>query len=135
MSFTEVACWILRFAHQQPHQARNAFSAFLLIPGWEPMKFSHEIKLAKRIWESSGAKYAEFWDAKDVLQKLMFEPLDWSSVPHVREITIVVLRFFHLCRSIDLAQAVRTSASMDKAMHVMLKRKGRALPVFEQLIS
>lgn len=135
MSTEEVSTWLLRFAQVLPHTARNAYSALLLIPGWEFLKFARCIKLAKRLWNVSEAKYADFWDAKSVLQKLQKIPVNWHSVQQVRDRCILIMRLFHLCRSIDLAQAVRTSASMDQALYVMLKRKGRALPVFEQLIT
>ena len=60
MSLEEVASWILRFAQVEPSKARNAYSCFLHIPGWEHLKFSPLIEPAKKIWNVSGAKYAVF---------------------------------------------------------------------------
>jgi len=127
MSTEEVFTWLLRFAQVLPHTARNAYSALFLIPGWEFLNFARCIKLAKRLWNVSEAKYADFWDAKSVLQKLQKKnPVNWHSVQQVLERCILILRLFHLCRSINLAQAVRTSATMDQAMYVMLERKGQS---------
>jgi hypothetical protein len=135
MTQNEVACWILRFAQQQPHQARNAYSAFLFIPGWEQIKFCQEIKMAKRCWESSAARYADFWDARAVLEKLQRIPLDWNSVQAVRDRCIILLRLFHLCRSIDLARALRTQSKMADKQYWLLKRKGAKRPGWEALLS
>ena len=128
MSLNEVACWILRFAQHQPHQARNAYSGFILIPGWEHMKFCQEIKMAKRHWENSAVRYADFWDAKMVLEKLKNTPLSWTNVQQVRDRCIIVLRLFHLCRSIDLARALRSQSKLADKQYWLLKRKGAKRP-------
>ena len=71
MSIEEVASWILRFSQVQPHTARNAFSGLLHVPGWEYLKFSPCIKQAKRFWNVSGPKYADFWDAEKNPHKIV----------------------------------------------------------------
>ena len=87
------------------------------------------------MWNVSEAKYADFWDAKSVVQRLKKFPLNWNSVQEVRDRCILVLRLFHLCRSIDLSQASRTSAVQGGSLYWLLKRKGRLRPTFEQLMA
>ena len=96
MSTEEVSSWILRLAQVEPHQARNAYSAFLMIPGWESIRFTQAIKRAKILWARAGAKCADFWDAESVLRKLALQPLDWFSVQQVRDRAIMMRRIFHL---------------------------------------
>jgi hypothetical protein len=135
MSLEEVASWILRFAQLVPHTARNAYSAFLHIPGWESLKFSQQIRLSKRFWNVSEAKYSDFWDAKSVVERLKKLPVNWSSVQQVRDRCILILRLFHLCRSVDLSQACRTRAPSGAEVYWLIKRKGRPRATFEQLIN
>ena len=80
MSLEAVVSFILKFAKFNPFQARNAYSALLLIPGWESLRFAASIKQAKRLWENSGEKYADFWDAESVVEKLRKYPVNWTSV-------------------------------------------------------
>ena len=134
MTQEEVGCWILRLAQVLPHTARNAFSAFCHIPGWEFLKFCQSIKQAKRLWGISESKYADFWDAKSIVEKLKKYPVNWASVQHVRDRCILVLRLFHLCRSVDMAQASRTRTPSGAEVYWLLKRKGRPRASFEALI-
>ena len=134
MTVEAVASWILKFAQSQPFQARNAYSAFLLIPGWESIRFCTSIRQAKRLWETSGEKYGDFWEADLVLKKLLDSPFDWNCTAAVRDRTILCLRLFHLCRSVDLSQAERTRSQMGTAAYWKIKRKGAKRAGWEQLI-
>ena len=69
MTLEETASWILKMSKVSPHEARNAYSALLLIPGWEALRFVQLIKHCKREWGSSVAKFTDFWDAKTILEK------------------------------------------------------------------
>ena len=135
MTPEEAASWILRFAQQKPHQARNAYSAFLHIPGWEYLKFSPIIRQAKKFWSLSGAKCADFWDASSVVRKLQAIPLDLNDIRQVRDRAIIVLRLFHLCRSVDLSQALRITSKCNRQRFWKLKRKGKPRAEFEALVS
>ena len=119
-----------------PHEARNAYSALLLIPGWESLRFVQLIKLCKREWGTSVPKYADFWDAKTILGKILCEPLNWHDVQQVRDRAIILLRLLHLCRSIDLARSWRRK-SQDHSHQVWLwlQRKGARRPTFEKLMN
>ena len=135
MSTEEVSSWILRLAQVEPHQARNAYSAFLVIPGWESIRFTQAIKRAKTLWASTGAKYADFWNAESVLKKLALEPLDWFSVQQVRDRAIMMLRIFHLCRSVDLKQALRATSKFQGSRWILMKRKGARKHSWERLLT
>ena len=45
-----------------------------------------------------------------------------------------MMRLFHLCRSVDLAQAVRTTAVQEGCLYWLIKRKGRSRQNFEELL-
>ena len=135
MSLEAVASWILRFARTEPFQARSAYSAFLLIPGWEHLRFCTAIRQAKKLWESSGEKYGDFWDAEKVLKKLAATPCDWNSVLAVRDRAILCLRLFHLCRSIDLARAQRSRSKLGGQVYWKLQRKGQKTAKWEALMT
>jgi len=135
MSLEAVASWILRFAKQQPFQARSAYSAFLLIPGWEQLRFCTAIRQAKKFWETSGEKYGDFWDAEKVVLKLASTPCDWSCVRAVRDRAILCLRLFHLCRSVDLARAERSHSKLGSQVYWKLQRKGQKSPKWEALMT
>ena len=104
MSLEEAASWLLRFAQHSPSQAKNAYSFLLLIPRWEKIQFTAGIRQAKKLWEKSGEKYGDFWDAYHLLENLRKCPLDWSDSAVVRDRSILVLRLLHLCSSIDLSR-------------------------------
>ena len=135
MSLEEAASWLLRFAHHNPSQAKNAYSALLLIPGWEQIRFTAGIRQAKKLWETSGEKYGDFWDADHLLEKLKRCPLDWNDVSAVRDRAILVLRLFHLCRSIDLARALRARSVLSNQVYWKLQRKGMKFAKWEALMT
>ena len=124
------AGWLLKLAQVKPNEARNAYSALLLVPGWESLKFSPLIKKCKTLWSISVPKYADFWDAKSVIIKLRGQFLDWNSIAQVRDRCNLVLRFLHLCRSIDLAQLHRRKARFNGRFYIWIQRKGRRRPQF-----
>ena len=134
MSLEAVASWILRFEKQQPFQARSAYSAFLLIPGWEQLRFCTAIRQAKKFWETSGEKYADFWEAEKVLHKLANNPCDWNCVRSVRDRAILCLRLFHLCRSFDLERAQRSHIKLGSQVYWKLQRKKQRSPKWQALM-
>ena len=69
-----------------------------------------------------------------MVEKLKKIPVNWSNVQQVRDRCILVLRLFHLCRSVDLAQASRTKAPSGAEVYWLLKRKGRPRAAFEALM-
>ena len=134
MGLDEVASWVLKLSKFAPHEARNAYSGLLLVPGWEPLRFLPLIKAAKKEWNVSVAKYADFWDAKRILLQLLSDPLDWQCVQQVRDRAILLLRVLHLCRSVDLARTWRRRCHWRGGHWLWLQRKGARRPQFEKLI-
>ena len=94
-----------------------------MLPGFESLRFSPLLKGEKRKWNSSQAAYSDFWDADEVLLKLLQKPLNWFSIREVRNRLIVVFRLLHLCRSIDLQRSVRTLSSQGDRFFLLLRRK------------
>ena len=135
MSREEVASWILKFSERYPHEARNAYSCLMLVPGCEHIHFTQIIKKCKAAWENSGPKYGDFWDAKKVLHRLLQEPLDWRNVAALRDPCLLVLRLLHLCRSVDLARSYRRCSRLGDRQYWCLHRKRQRRPRWEPLIS
>ena len=104
MTLQQMAGNILFLNKYSPAQARNAYSALLLLPGWEQLRFCNLLGACQRTWNSSQSKYTTFWDAEQLLKKLVQEPLDWNSIPQVRDRLIIVSRLFHLSSGSDLAR-------------------------------
>ena len=132
LSVHEVAGQIRHLCSICASEARHAYSALLLVPGFEGLRFRTLLKSCKLEWNVSAPKYADFWDASHVVQKLCTLPLDWNSEVQVRDREILVLRLFHLSRSIDLAQCWRTTTM--QGAHVLMKRKGARQPSWEALL-
>ena len=89
------------------------------------------LKQSKRNWSSSLPKYATFWDANQVLDKLKKETIHWENEKEIRDRCIIILRLLHLHRSIDLARMKRKLAS---GKYIAVRRKGQNKPRWEELI-
>ena len=76
----QVAGQLLELNKISSSEARNAYSALLMIPGWEQIRFSSLLGPCKRSWNASQPKYSTFLDAWAVLKILSQQTLDWSSV-------------------------------------------------------
>ena len=116
------------------NEARNAYSAFAMVPGYEALKFSPLLKRCKASWSVSSPKYSDFWDGAKVLTRLSKCLFNWESVQAVRDRLILCLRLVHLCRSIDLQQSWRTMSSQDDKVYLLLKRKGQKTAQWEPII-
>jgi hypothetical protein len=125
---------ILFLNKYSPAQARNAYSALLLLPGWEQLRFCNLLGACKRTWNSSQSKYTTFWDAEQLLQKLVQEPLDWNSIPQVRDRLIIVSRLLNLSRSIDLARTWRCQSQVGDVLYVLSQRKNQKRPQWEAFV-
>ena len=108
LSMYQLASQILYLKKFSPCQARNAYSAVLLIPGWDQLQFCPLLHQCKRSWNHSPAKYSTFWDADVLLKKLLSQPLNWQSVEHVRNRLIIVCRILNLfskhrsCQNVEM---------------------------------
>jgi hypothetical protein len=131
----EVIASELLLLHQiSPPTARHAYSALLLIPGMDQLRFSPLLSRVKREWNHSEARYASFWDASLFLQTLSTQVLDWSTEKAVRDRLIICWRLLGLHRSIDLARLQRSVSFVDSTPFVLVQRKGWQTPKWEQVM-
>ena len=124
MSLDQLAAILLRMEAIESNLTKMAYSAILLLPGYDQLRFHSLLKQCKAKWNKSAIKYTSFWRAEDILEKLRLEPLGWNNVLEVRTRLILVLRLLHLARSIDLQRMVRTISFLDGKAFVLLRRKG-----------
>ena len=121
------------------HQARNAYSALLLLPGYQSVRFHPLLSPYKKMWNIATEKYACFWDARPVLLKLAETPFsffdDPSHLVDLRTQLILVARLLCLYRSVDLAQALRTCSVLHSKPFLKIKRKGQRFAKWERVLS
>ena len=134
MSVDQVASVLLLMSDINENQARHAYSACLLLPGFESLRFSVLLRQAKRKWSASVPKYTEFWSAEIVLQKLLQSHLDWTSIKAVRNRLLLVLRLFHLFRSVDLHRTLRVLSLQGNATFILVKRKNQVKYQWEEVL-
>ena len=123
-SLGEVASLPLRLHSESPSQARHAYAAMLLIPGFEQLRFSPLLQQVKRLWNSSQPKYATFWDAMPLVQRLSEQPLG-TSLESIHNRLILSWRFFQLSRSIDLARTFRKVSMIGEVPFICNTQGGR----------
>ena len=133
-SLWTIAGELLKLHKQLPHQARNAYSALLLIPGFDQLRFSPILRPCKREWNISTPKYSTFYSATPFLQKLDNTSLRWSNLEDVRNRLIICWRFIQLARSIDLSRLYRTISLIENRPFVWIHRKGWQAPRWEEII-
>ena len=133
-SLWEIASQLLKLNVFQTHQARNAYSALLLIPGLDQLRFSPLLKQIKKGWNQSVPKYATFWSGSNFLKKLATQALDWTSPSQIRDRLILSWRLVQLCRSIDLARLFRKVTMVDGRPFVWIQRKGWTQPRWEEVL-
>ena len=125
---------LVRLFHHKPHQARNAYSALLLLPGLDQLRFSPLLRPCRRQWSFSTPKYPTFWSASTVVHKLAAQPLNWASVGEVRDRLILAWRLIQLTRSIDLARLYRRISYVEDRPFVWIHRKGWPQPRWEEIV-
>ena len=132
-SLDDVAEGLVQLHLWSPVQARNAYSAVLLLPGFLHLRFHPLLRPYKKLWNTNVEKYGTFWDAEPVLRKLAGEPLEppdaneknfKAFILRLRARLIVVSRLLCLFRSIDLANMTRTVSVVQGKPFILLKRKG-----------
>ena len=134
-STNDVAEQILLLYDFSPSDARNAYSACLMLPGFSSLRFSFLLQKCKKQWSRSTPKYCDFWDPSPLLQKLLSIPFSWENLADVRNRLILVLKIFHLMRSIDCARIQRTISFIDNRPFILVQRKGWLSPRWEEIMS
>ena len=72
----KLALSIKRFADATSiHQARNAYSAFMLFPACQQLRYEALLRPLKRKWGSSKPKYSSFYEVEPILGLMMHTPL------------------------------------------------------------
>ena len=124
MTVDQMGATLLNMDKINSAATRQAYCALLWVPGYEHLRFNPLLKMAKQKWNHSPVKYGTFWEAENVLAQLMKQNLNWTSVRCVRDRLILVLRIFHLTRSIDLERMVRSISKVGDKFFILLKREG-----------
>ena len=76
LSLQGIASEIAFMASVNLNEARNAYSAFAMVPGYEALKFSPLLKRCKASWSVSSPKYSDFWDGAKILTRLSRCPVN-----------------------------------------------------------
>ena len=134
-SISDVAGLLLELHHVSPSQARNAYSACLLFPQLQGLKFSILLKTVKRSWYKSEPRYPTFYDATSIFCKFASQPLDRTNVESVRLRLILVWRFLGLYRGVDLSRVYRVVSVVNGQGMVAVRRKGQKNVKFEKVLS
>ena len=123
-SIMDIAGQLVQLCELSPSDARNAYSACLVLPGMAPLRFNVLLQKSRKTWSAAGPKYSEFWEVETVLEQLSQVPLNWNSVRAVRDRLLLILRLFHLMRSVDCRRIERTVSFIGERPFVLVRRKG-----------
>ena len=119
-----VASVLIKLHNVSPSQARQAYSALLMVPGLDQLRFCPLLQPFRKLWFTSNVRYGGFWNPLPLFKKLAMSHVKWDDIQQVRDRLIIVLRLLHLMRSFDLSQVMRKVCFIDDAPMVWLKRKG-----------
>jgi hypothetical protein len=119
-TLTQVAGLLVQFNQLMPAQARHAYASLLFIPSMDQLRFNPLLRQIKKTWNHSQTRYATFYDASNPIAKLAAQPLNWSDVAEIRTRLLLCLRFFMLCRNVDLERMYRTISIVDGQPFVLV---------------
>ena len=132
----QVADAIIQIFTASPAQARNAYSAVLLIPGYGNLRFHPLLRPYKKSWNTNLEKYGAFWDPTEVLLALQQTPLCSLTEQDLRTHFIISSRLLCLYRSSDLANLKRSVSVLNgKTPFIKIRRKGQKMPKWERIVS
>ena len=135
----QIAETIVQLFKFSPAQARNAYSAILLLPGvGGGIRFHPLLGPYKKQWNKNMERYASFWDPSPVLQAMAQTPFHilTNNISLLRKHLIVTCRLLCLYRSHDLANLKRTVSILDvKIPFIKIKRKGQTMLKWERVLS
>jgi hypothetical protein len=131
----EVISVLVKLHAWSPSQARNAYSALVLFPHLQALRFHQALVPYKKLWNCNVQKYASFWSAGDVLQALAATQLKPGDVAALRDRLILCCCLLALHRGVDLSRVVRTVSMVQGQPYILLKRKGWKTFKWEQVIS
>jgi muconolactone delta-isomerase len=122
-------------ARVSPSQARSAYSAILLCPGRDGLRYNAVVKGLRAEWAASTPRYASFFSGAVLLERLAAASLDWSSRTEVRARLVLVWRLLGLFRSYDLFNVRRAVSELEGKHFVLVRRKGWQTFRWERIIS
>ena len=147
----QVADSIIQLFAFSPAQARNAYSAVLLIPGFGGVRFHPLLNAYKKLWNRNLEKYGSFWDPLPILLRLartdyaslgVIVPPVWlglrpppSPISALRTHLIICCRLLCLYRSSDLANIKRVVSVMGGVPYIKIRRKGQRVFKWERVVS
>ena len=136
LSLPQVANAVIAINRISPAQARNAYAAALLIPGWSQLRFEPGLQPFKRQWNSNVEKYSTFWSPTALLKTLVDQPLPpCPSVSTLRDRLILCCKLLLLHRSVDLSRVLRTTSVVDGIPFLLVQRKGWRQHKWEKILS
>ena len=131
----EIADVLTQLTALSPSHGRNTYSACLLLPGLQSLRFNVLMMRCKRSWSHRDPRYTAFWKVEDVLARLVTTPLSWTCVSDIRGRLLMVLRILHLMCSVDLSRIFRTVSFIGDRPFIRIQQKGWKEPRWEELIS
>jgi hypothetical protein len=106
------------------HQARNLYSAWVMFPPCQQLRFETALKPAKQAWNASKPKYDWFFDVGPLFQIFKNNPL-LVTEEAVRLRAILLLRLAGMYRGVDLERAQRPLRSDRQPWFLWSRKKGR----------
>ena len=152
-SLSEVASSIVGLHGFSSSLARNAYSAMLLVPGFQQLRFAPLLGPFRKMWNQGAERYAAFWDPTEMVKDLAGSPLKGSDpavcgvhglthcvctcsdIAALRARLIIVCRLLGLLRSIDLSRVLRAVSFVGDAPFILLQRTGWKTHKWEQIVS
>jgi len=127
-------------------QARNAYAAMLLIPGFGALRFHSLSTPYKKEWNKNTEKYSYFWDPMPALAALastaspacVFQRehyISFGDLSALRSRLVFCARVLGLYRSVDLANLKRTVSIQGSNPFIKIKRKGQKIHKWERMAS
>ena len=132
-----IADSIVQIFQFSPAQARNAYSATLLLPDIAPgLRFHPLLTPYKREWNQNTEKYASFWDALPLLRHLLATPPEvlYQNISLLRTQLILCCRLLCLYRSNDLQNLKREVSVINQVPYIKIKRKGQRSFKWERVV-
>ena len=133
-SVEQVAQGLWTLHRESPSEARNAYSAMLLFPSFQMLKFHPLLSFMKKQWNRGCPKYGAFWDPQPLLGTLLQSAAP-EELRKLRDRLIICCRLLCLHRGIDLSRVSRTVSFAQKTPYIRIQRKGWKVPRWEAVLS
>ena len=130
----QIAQAIIQLFQYSTAQARNAYSAILILPGFEGIRFNPLLNPYKKLWNINIEKYSHFWDPLPLLMELASNCIP-SDISTLRDTLIIASRLLCLYRSSDLANIKRVVSVVNEVPFIQIKRKGWKVHKWERVVS